>query len=221
MNKTPDNAVMRPEDGRRATRGRGVLTIPEYEVACAALRECLTLDATKYFSDLGSVKAAYARLVKDREAEHLARRVILRAIFHARQIAERDQPGGYVARGRNARGGTLVALGPGPQAAMRAVGFTKGEAVAGGRLARLSPAEREALIAQPRPPTPAFIASTARVVCEEERALLALQMVRTALRKNAANQVAKTLSGARVPTFRACAQEVSDWLDAFEQALPK
>ncbi len=35
MNKTPDNAVMTLEDGRRATRGRGVLTIPEYEAACA------------------------------------------------------------------------------------------------------------------------------------------------------------------------------------------
>lgn len=71
--------LLSSEQVRKITKGRTPLLPAEYELALQSLRECSTLDETKYWDDKASALAAWAKIYHSDEAMRQARILKLHA----------------------------------------------------------------------------------------------------------------------------------------------
>lgn len=209
-------AVITKEQAKAITGGRTPLVPVEYESAVKALAACVSLDEAKYWSDKSDALAAWAKIYKDDQAGVEARRLKLHAYRRMGQLAGELQPTKF----KNQKGSTAKGKFPGPVSLLQERGLTRDAAQSARHLALRSPASFASLVSLPKPPAPSEAKRNGQ---DHEYGGLraALFSARSHTRKFKAAKVARSLQGTEVSTARMLVRELIDWLDEFEQHLPK
>lgn len=205
------------EQAKKITGGRTPLVPVEYEQAVKALKACSTLDEAKYWSDKADALAAWAKIYKSDEASLEARRLRLHAFRRMAELASELQP--MKALGRD-KGGKHLGNSPGPVSLLRSQGFERNRANVVMRIGNLKRSEFDALVAAKKPPSPLTVRSHGLNPTwgEVQKPLIS---ARSAMRNKDPVNTARSLSANSIEAAKALADEVTEWLDAFEQALPK
>lgn len=215
--------VLTEKQAREITGGRTPLVPVEYEEACKALAACVTLDEAKYWDNKADALAAWAKIYHDDKAGRNARALKLWAYRRIGELAAELQPGRKPGRG----GGSS----PGPTSLLMEKGFQRYEANAARRLARAPKAEVERLTSLPRPPAPTYLSESGfkaapyatgkpfadhpswrrfwSSCCSFESAIRVLDPIEMARSVTKAQKVRERIARA------------IEWLDTFEQHLPK
>lgn len=204
------------KQAREICKGRTPLIPVEYETAVKALAECITLDEAKYWDNKADALAAWAKIYHSSEAERKAKQLKLHAYRRMGQIAGELRPQKKGTRPGGSRGGGS----PGPVSLLREQGLMKSAAEAARHLALITPEKFNQELERPSICGPTTIHSGFRRG-DIGIAAAAIFNARTTLRKYEPQKIARLA----VETERAglvdCVRELIDWLDAFEQALPK
>lgn len=209
----------------------------EYFDACKALQACLTIDEGKYWADKADALAAWAKIYKSDEAAIAARRLKLQAFRRMGELAGELAP--QRATGKPNPKGGFTGSSPGPQALLRGHGLSKSQARDARRLAQLSKSEADTAVKRGMSVGKAAYLGRGRTANNYGRkssdayswltAGSGLQdgtspschRVRSAFRSRDPHEVAEGISKGEVKQARELAIELIEWLDAFEQALPK
>lgn len=221
-------------------------TVPmpvEYEAACKALAACESIDEGKYWSDKADALAAWAKIYKSDEAAVAARRLKLQAFRRMGQIAEELRPPAekwtkerHAAYERDRRAGKVPpkSRNKGAHSLLIEHGFSKNVAPTILAAARAPEAEFEKLVEKGAGVIRAGLAGRGLGRCNRQLKSDAwtwlldtrfsgpkLRDVRTAIRGRDPKDVAFLIAPGEVQQARELALELIEWLDAFEQALPK
>lgn len=223
--------VITAEQAKKITGGRTPLVPVEYESAVKALQACMTIDEAKYWSDKSDALAAWARIHRNDEAGTAARKLKLYAYRRMSLLAEELRP----IRGRKDGGG----LSPGPASALHDAGLTQGQVTAIRRIGAIPEKTFKKIISSSSPP------GIYRAGLELGRGLrsfgvaqrssdawrilngsgpgagLLRQFVAQVCRKLEAKNIARDVNADEANDARRLCTEATEWLDAFEQALPK
>lgn len=218
------NSVISAEQARKITGGRTPLVPVEYEQAVKALQACLTLDEARYWSNKADALAAWAKIWHNDQAGAESKRLKLHAYRRMGELAYELRPnlgtGGQ--RNRNGHKGTV----PGAPSLLIDNGLTKASATAAVKLARMSSKEFQQLIGGPRPPAPLVVLTQRRGGSESWKLMVYqpganIARCRTFCRGHDPKKLALGLLDDEVRKARDMVVEIAEWLDAFEQALPK
>lgn len=211
------NQVITVEQAKQITGGRTPLVPVEYESAIKALQACITLDESKYWSDKADALAAWAKIYRNDKVGVEAKRLKLHAYRRMGILAQELRPL------KNIRKAGRICSTVGPGTAISEHGFSRNEAAAALKLASLRDSEFDRLISQPRPPAPTTVKrfSSGRTDAWQTFHTQGPAYFRIFIRKHDPAELARGLSPDEVPKAREVVNELSEWLDAFEQALPK
>ncbi len=205
------------KQARQITGGRKPLVPVEYEVAINALSQCLEIEDAKYWSDKADALAAWAKIYRSGEAERKAKQLKLHAYRKMGQLAAELRPA------RNIGGRTQ----PGPRVLLMENGLTQSQAAAARKLAKLDPQTFDREISRPIIKSPDFIR---KINCSKEvshawREMFiywqSLASFRSFCRGHSASELASGLTGDEPEKARSYVIEIQEWLDEFEQFLPK
>jgi hypothetical protein len=205
------NAVITAEQAKKITGGRTPLVPVEYEQAVTALQACITLDEAKYWSEKSEALAAWAKIYRDGATLRKAKCLKLHAYRRMGELAAELRPSAGMVR--TSRGATTLLV---------EHGFSKNQAQVMRTLARMERVkfEQELVADNPRSPSK-FAHQTQYLNPVWQEIYHRLQAIRCVVRKHSATEAGASLSGQAVTTARQLAVELLEWLDAFEQALPK
>lgn len=189
-----------------------------YREAIAALERCATMDEGKYYADKADALAAWAKIYGSDEDSKAAARLKLKAYARMGQLATELRP--------NVVGKREKGVGyPGPHSLLHEIGLTKSSARAALKLARVDDSTMGVILDAAKTPClsvnqlyKAGISSSWEAFGREPPgggAFLAF------CRRHKADELAKGLVGDEIKKSRAIVGELIEWLDAFEQALPK
>jgi hypothetical protein len=212
------NNLISEEQARAITGGRKPLVPIKYEEACKALVECQSIDDAKYFSDKADALAVWAKIYSNDEAGLEAKKLKLHAYRRMSQLADELRPQEKSKRtGRGAPNG--------PPSLLREKGFSQTAVGAMRKLGRLPEHKFEQLIKLPSPPSPTSFSQTVALSgsksYEEFTRQSGVYNLRAFCNKNGARDVAKGMSESEGKRCRVIAKGLLDWLDEFEQHLPK
>lgn len=213
-------AVITEKQAREVTGGRKPLVPVEYETAVKALQACITLDETKYWSDKADALAAWAKIHRNDEAGRNARMLKLHAFRRMGELAG-ELRNGYRKPPPGARGGMM----PGPLKLLIENGLTNHQATAARLLAKTEPAVFDSLMRRPKPPSPETFQQERRggsigwLAITEGRGLM--NFASYCRHHGDPVALAKSLTNSESIRAQRMVVEASEWLDAFEQALPK
>lgn len=214
-------AVITSNQAKQITGGRMPLTPAEYEDAVKALEACTTFDESKYWKDKADALAAWAKIYHDKEVDTWARRLKLRAFRRLGELSIELRPLSTKRRGWRANGRN-----PGHVQLMMANGMKRSEAVVASAVAKVPDARFQRALDKPIPPAPSsFIrrhnsetSEKWRMVRESARNPFTCSMF---CQSNDPAKFARALTPGESAMARKLAVELSEWLDKFEQALPK
>jgi hypothetical protein len=228
-------SVITQRQAREITRGRTPLVPVEYEEACKALVACSTIDEAKYWDNKADALAAWAKIYHDDKVTRQARALKLWAYRRMGELAAELRP--QKSGGKKQGGSTL-----GPWSLLLESGLTLAETTAARALARAPLSEVKRATEMSKPPSPLgavrgrngintapwggkrnwFWDETKWRVCWEE-----IGHCIAAIRNHDAVLMAKNINPHAMkslpagPSVRTRVRELIEWLDAFEQALPK
>lgn len=189
-----------------------------YEQAIKALIACQTLDEALYWDNKADALAAWAKIYHNDQAAREARALKLHAYRRMGQLAAEIQPGGPLPAPRSGKSA-------GPLRALIEHGMKRGQATAARRLATSPRSEVDAAINSSHPPSPSRFLATASGGRGSQNYKLFLSGsahgFRSFCRKYAAAEFAAGMTADEAARLREFAIELSDWLDTFEQHLPK
>jgi hypothetical protein len=217
------NTVITEKQARQITGGRMPLLPVEYEEAVKAIAACVDLDETKYWSDKADALAAWAKIYRDDAASIAAKRLKIRAYHRMGVLAKELRPGGYV-KGKNG-------LRPGAQSLLIEKGLSKSRASQALCISTARPDELANVVEKARGIS--TVARTFRGRVKVDMASTdawawltrlpgaALFQVRSAMRSREARAVAAAVAPREIVAARKVAVEIMEWLDQFEQYLPK
>lgn len=211
------NAVLTAKQAREITRGRTPLVPVEYESALKSLQACTTLDESKYWADKSDALAAWARIYKSDQAGNEARRLKLHAYRRMGELARELSP--Y-------KPGIS-----GAQTVLRQQGLKEYQVRAALVTAKLPQKKFDAFVSSARPPSPGDLrryAGDRKLSHSWEILTGAYQgsnssILRTATlcQKHRAKELARGLHPEEAEKARDAARTIIEWLDEFEQYLPK
>lgn len=219
-------SVITQSQAKQITGGRTPNMPVEYEKAVRSLQACIDLDDAKYWSDKADALAAWAKIYRSKEAETKAKRLKLHAFRRMGQLAAELRP---VARGMKKGGGAL----PGPVSILREMGMTEGAANSARQIAKIPGDAFNQIVERSNPPSPSALRPRfSNSVTESWKILSASGGVhsnggnsftgfRAWCRRHDARSLSMGLTAEEAGKARAAALEIAEWLDAFEQALPK
>lgn len=221
------STVITESQARQITGGRKPLVPVEYESAITALIACMSIDDAKYWSDKSDALAAWAKIYKQDETGRQAKRLKLHAFRRMGEIAAELQ-GDRPSRGRGNKG---------PGTTLIASGLSARNATAAVRLSRAPQpkfntlVERAVSVGRANSELIGVSGANYRRSSDSWRWLTSttapenstphLLSVRSALRRRAAKEVAAGISDGEIIAARSLAVELMEWLDEFEQYLPK
>lgn len=215
--------VITEQQARQITGGRKPHMPIEYEQACKFLDQCIELDDAKYWSDKSDALAAWAKIYHDEDAARKAKRLKLKAYRRMGELAAELYP-----RKWNKVGAGLGGALPGPIKALKAAGLKQHEADWASALAKVPAEKFNRAVSSPRPPAPsAFMPKFAKGTSETWKRLSghvggqSLTGFRGFIRGLDAKIVAAGLTKSEAALARAAVTEIVEWLDEFEQHLPK
>jgi len=194
------------------------MLVARYEDTVKAIVSCRAIDEAKFFADRAIALEALAKVQKDRRMEREAKAERLWAFRKMGELAHVMRPGG--SRGSRYRQPGVISL-------LLENGLTTPDADAASGLAKMAQSAFDALVALPRPPSPMSayrlrssdaVSESWKNLCEGHGGLLSF---RSWTRKYPARELARGLSKDEGPRARIIVKEVQDWLDEFEQYLPK
>lgn len=209
------------KQARAITGGRKPLVPIEYDRAIQALVACQTLDDAKYFSDKADALAAWAKIYRDDQAGIESKRLKLHAYRRMGQLASQLRPGKRVAFGKPGYAG-FQGSEPGPNALLREKGFTREQARHIQAIAKIPDDQFDVSVSSPRPPGPTILARNAR--CEDPNWLKfqhSFSQLLVSCRALPASDFARSLNPSLYTNLHERICEMIEWLDEFEQQLPK
>lgn len=191
----------------------------QYEEACKALVACTAIDEAKFWDNKADALAAWARIYKSDQAAIESKRLKLHAYRRMGELSaeiaktEKTQP----RRGRGQQ--------PGAHKILMREGLNHGAACAARRLARMTASSFDALVNSKKPPAP-YTVAIQRVGSTDAWNSFnthggSATAFRTWCRRNNPSELARAMKADEARKAREVAQELSDWLDEFEQHLPK
>lgn len=212
--ETAVQAVITKEQAKQITRGRTPLVPVEYETAIGALQACVTLDESKYWSDKADALAAWAKIYRSDDASRKAKMLKLHAYRRMGELARE--------LGKQS-GGALPVL--------QDAGLRGYQARAAMTASRLPVREFNSLVNSEKPPSP----SSLRLYAEGRESsdswmTLSGRMqgsnnsftgFRAFVRRHDAKELAHGLTKDEAAIVREGIEEITDWLDEFEQHLPR
>ena len=214
--------VITAKQARQITGGRKPLVPVEYETAVNALQACVTIDDAKYWSDKADALAAWAKIYRNDDAGRKARQLRLHAYRRMGQLAGELRPDKRYSH--NSKG-----FPPGPISLLTESGLTTTQASAARKLAKFSDEKFVAQLTKDSVPSPM------RVLRQEAIGPItnawgkfsgrygragATQFL-SFCRAHSAKELARGLAQDEAIAARHCVGEIQDWLDEFEQHLPK
>lgn len=222
------NKVITVEQARKITGGRTTHMPVEYENAVKALQACMTLDEAKYWSDKSDALAAWAKIYRNEEVSLKARQLKLHAFRRMGQLAEELRPSKRMLGGRKGEA-------PGSHSLLVESGIGAGIAVQVARLAKATPEEFERVVAAGKGVYTSAAEFRGRVASGKGVKKSSdmwhwltlvtggpeLTRVISKLRAKDPADCGRDLSPDEVEKARKLAVELSEWLDEFEQHLPK
>lgn len=209
------NAVITSVQARQITRGRTPLVPVEYETAIKALTECVTFDETKYWSDKADALAAWAKIYHSNDTLVKAKRLKLHAYRRMGEIAQELRPTGP--KLGNTGAGRL----PGAISLLREHGLKRSEASAARKLALMSDSRFSSILKRPNAPTTVAHNLWPSDPVWQKFSHTAMTM-RAFFNKNTPASVARCLKNDQyAATARKLVVDLTEWLDEFEQRLPK
>lgn len=186
-----------------------------YSEALTALRKCETLDVAKYYSEKSDALAAFAKMYGDEELSKSAARIKLHAYARMGQLASELRP----------RVSTGNGFKPGPKSLLIESGLSKSQSRAAMKLASLNKTEFDAVLIDPKTPiTTVTVIHNASVSAGWKA--FAYQSpgpvyFAAFCKRISARELARNLSVDEATNARKTLGEITEWLDAFELALPK
>jgi hypothetical protein len=198
----------------------------QYEQACKALAACESIDEAKEWDTKADALAAWARIYKSDQAAAQARSLKLYAYRRMGKLSAELRPRYRMVKekGEDRARGSL----PGPRSALMELGLNNRETQQIRRIANLPEKTFEKLATMERPPSPAHIYNRLTVPGTDAWKKIAasgggcIMIFRSFCRTNSdAAALARGLSADEARMARAMVRECSDWLDNFEQHLPK
>lgn len=198
-----------------------------YEEACRALVACTTIDEAKYFSDKADALAAWAKIYKSEEASVAAKRLKLYAYRRMGTLAGELRPTGWQTKKSHSwsvADNLPKVRGPGPISLLRESGFSKGESARMRRIARLPQSVFETHVNSPKVPTVSGLATTYLDATGSWQTWLKSpgpSQFRSFCRRHSARDLATTMRVDEAEKARLFIIEMQEWLDEFEQCLPK
>lgn len=211
------STVLTIEEAKKVTKGRTPLVPVEYERAVAALVECRTLEEAKYWDNAADALAAWAKIYKSEQVEREWRALKLHAYRRMGQLGGIKQP--TVLKGIPGPNG-FQGSNPGPAAYLRDHGLNRGQANWARRLALMDENEFNRISNLPRPPSPAKIQSlgNSNWTIFAQKGFYSFSSV---ISRSKAHETAKLVDKRDAESVRSIAKRMIDWLDEFEQHLPK
>lgn len=204
----------------------------EYTAACTAIARCRSIDETKHWSDKADALAAWAKIYRNAEAEREAKRLKLHAFRRMNDLANEIQPRTYL-RGPGTKG---KAQQDGPRALLRKHGLSETAAQQIRRIGGLPQTQFDALIASEKPPGVTKAAALGVGIIAPARSSAAWRELRDGrltgsislsrfvnafCRNRNPKQLAEGLLPGEVRAARKLCTKAIEWLDEFEQHLPK
>jgi len=188
-----------------------------YEEACKALAACRTLDEAKYFSDKSDVLAAWAKIYKSDQAALESRRLKLHAYRRMSELADELRPNTRPIPDRGQQ--------PGPVSLLMTQGFSKSQTGTIRRVGSIPEKEFQKIIGAPHCPSPLMINAVRKTGSDSWKALRHVSSgigdFRSFCRRHPAKAFAHDLLPDEAIKARELVREIQDWLDEFEQHLPK
>jgi hypothetical protein len=215
--------VITQSQARAVLNGRAPLIPVEYETACKALAECITLDEAKYWDNKADALAAWAKIYHSTDAERKAKQLKLHAFRRMGEISRELRPVSKpkCSPGPNGQNRFLGGT-PGPVSMMRESGLTKHQAVQANLLAKMPEKEFSALVTSAKVPSPASVQRfKIRGGAELEAIRLPIYGLFAQCRKQNAADAAAMVPKGGAKAMRDRALVIIEWLDEFERRLPK
>jgi hypothetical protein len=208
--------IITEKQARQITGGRKPLVPVQYEAACKALAECIDLDDTKYWSDKADALAAWAKIYHDDKVAVEAKRLKLKAYRRMGEIAAELRP----------RGSVVAPGSPGPLSVLIEHGLDRKHAQAARRMATLPTQRFQAIVDLPCPPSPKHVfRDVLRKGTKEWLAFSAqggsVTGFRGFCRRYEPGEFARGMAPDEAAKARLVVVEIQEWLDEFEQYLPK
>lgn len=212
--KMPGNTIITQKQARQITGGRIPNMPVEYEAAVKALQMCIDLDDAKYWSDKADALAAWAKIYRSRDAELKAKQLKLRAYRRMGELAAELRPQIHLGRHGSTKG---------PKSLLVENGLVDDAARQARYLAELPAPEFDALLSRSRPPSPSTVVIGGRRGSETYKAMQqgGLRVFVTWTRRFNAVEAGRSLRAEEAKWATDLIVEATEWLDTFEQALPK
>lgn len=216
------HTVITQKDAKRITGGRTPNVPVEYEAALKSLQACIDLDEAKYWSDKADALAAWAKIYRSDEAELKARRLKLHAYRRMGQLAGELRP----QRLYNLKGGKTKGSSPGPISLLLEHEIPIQTARISRKLSRIAPDKFSALVNAARPPPLSVIMNPRQSGSDAWRIFNANKgpspsAFRAWSKSWPAAEMARGLTLDEARLAATICTELLEWLDAFDQALPK
>lgn len=209
-------SVITQKQAKQITGGRTPHMPIEYEDAVRSLQACIDLDDAKYWSDKADALEAWAKIYRSKDAERKAKQLRLHAFRKMGQLAgelRQSRPRTGAHRGRT----------PGPFSLLREHGLSSSAAGAARRLASIPPPKFQNLVNARKVLSPIRNVRVGLARGSEAwvKFKLSAAYFTSFVRANNAADFARSLHADEWAKARAIVIELTEWLDAFEQALPK
>lgn len=215
-----ENPVLTAAQARKILKGRLPHMPVQYEQALQALQECIDLDEAKIWDNKADMLAAWAKMFHHPEAERKAHALKLHAYRRMDQLSRELRPNPEVRKGQ-------YRYQPGPRSLLREAGLTRAQAGAAATLGKMTTEKFDELVNLPRPPSPMTADRQSRPFNKSEawRKLVwsgaSLSGFRGFCRANPAKELARALTSEEGHSARIYITDIQEWLDEFEQYLPK
>lgn len=193
----------------------------EYEQAVKALEACTHLDETKYWADKAEALAAWAKIYHSPDAQLKAKKLKLHAYRRMGEIAEQLRPSGQYKMILDSGGYRRSRKAKGPASLLREHGLKKSEAAAAMTLSHLAGEKFAEALENPQAPTTVAYRPYKGSTAWRAFYAQAINLRAVCLRFDPA-EVARELTERRASaTAKELVTTLTEWLDRFEQALPK
>jgi hypothetical protein len=205
---------------RQITGGRKPLVPVEYEEGCKMLDACISLDDVKYWDNAADALAAWAKIYHDDEASTKAKRLKLKAYRRLGELAEQLRPTKVIKKPN----GDFAGESPGSVSLLREHGFTHAKAGAARKLAKMPEKRFAEIVNSPKPVSPTTACfkkasgSDAWVRFAHDGQAVSF---RSFCRRTNPQVLARAMDQSEASKAREFVREVQEWLDTFEQFLPK
>jgi hypothetical protein len=183
-----------------------------YEEACRALVACVTIDEAAYWDNKADALAAWAKIYKSDEAAVAAKRLKLHAYRRIGALAR--EINSSVPSPNDRRSGTPKIL--------RENGFSKGQIDQIRVVGSLSDSAFQEIINRTSVPAPTQIPRLSMTEAWRTwQHSSGIGQVRAFVRRTSAKELARKMTTSEANAARLTIVEIQEWLDEFDQHLPK